>query len=188
MRGVHQVEATATKAAPTTADQALARLTELGAPPDLVRHHELVVEAARELVVGLGRFAQHFNVNDVLVGAALHDAGKILHPAEMTGPGERHEIDGEALLRAQGFGSLARFCVTHSQWSGDGIGIEDLLVALADTLWKGKRSPELEFRVVTRLAQANVQEHWAVYIEIDDLFERVAARGPERLAASAKTG
>ena len=37
-----------------------------------------------------------------------------------------------------GVEDLARFCVTHARWESDGIGLEDLLVALADKLWKGK--------------------------------------------------
>jgi len=145
----------------------------------------LVVEAANELVVGLQRFAAHFDAHEVLIGAALHDAGKILHPDEMSGPGSRHESDGRALLAEQGVGDLARFCVTHAQWDDGTVALEDLLVALADKLWKGKRTPALEQRVIDLLAACSGMPPWEVFTLVDELFEHVASRGDERLARSA---
>ncbi len=61
-------------------DDALALLERLGTPPCLVRHHELVVEAANELVADLHLFASYFDVRPVLLGAALHDIGRSCTP------------------------------------------------------------------------------------------------------------
>lgn len=166
------------------AASALALLERLGAPPRLVRHHELVVEAARELVAGLRPFASSFDATLVLIGAALHDAGKILHPEEVTAPGHHHELAGRELLVEHGLGDLARFCISHARWDDDGLPLEDLLVALADKLWKGKRVPALEQRVVDRLSNPSSSPSWEVFTLADEVFERIAARGDERLARS----
>lgn len=163
---------------------ALALLKRLEAPHRLIRHHELVVEAAHEIVKGLGRFGSHFDANEVLIGAALHDAGKILFLGEMDGPGDRHEAAGKELLRGEGLRELARFCVTHADWDRDDLALEDLLVALADKLWKGKRVADLEQRVVDRLVARSGSPFWDVFTLADDLFEAVAAGADRRLAAS----
>ena len=56
----------------------------------------------------------------VLLGAATHDIGKVLCPAEIQGPGGAHETAGEALLLAHGFrADEARFARTHGHWQGD---------------------------------------------------------------------
>lgn len=178
-------EAAAHTIAPCSPDEALALLTKLGAPRRLVLHHELVLEAAQELAAGLESFSEHFDAKKFQqIGAALHDAGKIAHLSEMSGPGAQHEEDGRALLEKQGLGKLARFCVTHAAWREADLLLEDLLVALADKLWKGKRVEELERKVVERLAGVSGREFWPVFIELDDLFERVAAGGPRRLEMS----
>jgi hypothetical protein len=167
-----------------TAADALVLLAELGAGSRLVRHHQLVAEAATLLVDGLAPLGVGFDAREVVLGAALHDAGKILHPAEMAGPGSQHEVAGRELLASHGLGPLARFCVTHASWRDENIGLEDLLVALADKLWKGKRVDELERRVVGELARASGREFWAVFLLADALFESIAATGDERLAHS----
>lgn len=166
-------------------DDALALLERLGAPPRLVRHHELVVEAANELVAGLQPFVSCFDVRTVLLGAALHDIGKILHPDEMSGPESRHELDGRDLLAVHGLNVLARFAMTHAQWDDDALPLEDLLVALADKLWKGKRVAALEHRIVDRLSTRRGAPSWEVFTLADKVFERIAARRDERLARSA---
>ena len=57
---------------------ALGLLERLGAPHRLVRHHALVAEAAQQILDDLGDLARGVDRELVLVGAALHDAGKIL--------------------------------------------------------------------------------------------------------------
>lgn len=167
-----------------TPDDAFAFLDDLGAPRRLVLHHELVVEAARELVAGVARITTSFDTHLVLLGAALHDAGKIFHPQELDHPGSNHEPAGRDLLHSHGLTDLARFCITHASWSAGDTPLEDLLVALADKLWKGKRVADLERRVVDRLCSTAAIDFWNAFVIADDLFERIAARGDERLARS----
>jgi ribosomal-protein-alanine N-acetyltransferase len=167
-------------------DDALGLLATLGATPWLVRHHQLVVEAAELLCTALARdTAARFDRTAVLLGAALHDAGKIHHPEEMQRAGDRHEAAGRQLLLDAGVdASIARFCVTHAAWSAD-VALEDLLVALADKLWKGKRVDDLEDLVVQQIAALTQAEPWAVFDRVDHVFAAIAAGGPDRLARSA---
>lgn len=161
-------------------------LVKLGAPPRLVRHHELVLEAATLFCDGLKRaFAVSFDRDTVLLGAALHDAGKVLHPDEMHVPGDRHEVAGQQLLLRHGVpAELARFCVTHAAWDAPTATIEDLLVALADKLWKGKRVEELERRVVDAISTSLGTEGWEVFERVDSICEAIAAEGDARLERS----
>ena len=66
-----------------------------------------------------------------------------------------------------------------------GIEIEDLLVALADKLWKGKRDDELERLVAEAIARDTEREAWDVVSALDSICEEIAAEGPARLARSA---
>lgn len=167
-----------------TLDDALALLARLGAPAHLLRHHALVAEAAAQLTAGLSAYSPSFDAEEVLLGAALHDAGKIQHPAEMRGPGALHEEAGRALLEAEGYRCIARFCVSHGQWDDDALPLEDLLVALADKLWKGKRVAELEERVVASIAGHAGEPQWQVLTRVDPVFESVADLADGRLARS----
>lgn len=162
-------------------------LRSLGASLWLIRHHELVLEAARQIVRGLSQLPGQGAVEwqQIEVGAALHDAGKIEHPGEMSGPGSLHEVAGEALLLRAGVpASLARFCRTHASWSAPGTTVEDRLVALADKLWKGKRDEPLEAALRVELAALRGVDPWSLFVPFDSLCEDVAARGAERLRRS----
>src|SRR5262249_50689343 len=118
-------------------------------------------------------------------GAAIHDAGKIVHPEEMSQPGHEHEPAGRRLLQGRGVpASIARVCVTHASWDAAGIAIEDLLLALAGKLWKGKRDDDLERRVADAIARATTREAWDVFAALDEICEAIAADGPGRLARS----
>jgi hypothetical protein len=171
---------------PPSADEAIDLLVTLGAPPRLVRHHELVVEAATLLVDRLARLAPtlSFDRAAALVGAAWHDAGKIEFPAEMDEPGTRHEASGEALLLRAGVAPrLARFCRTHAQWTAD-VDVDDLLVSLADKLWKGKREERLEARLCDLVAKATGVTAWEAFASFDALCEDIARTADDRLARS----
>jgi len=161
-------------------------LRDLGASPWLVRHHELVLEAAVVLCDRVTRdLGVSFDRDRVLAGASLHDAGKIVHPDEMQAPGSRHEAAGEELLLANGVApAIARCCVTHASWNGPDVTIEDLLVALADKLWKGKREDELEQRAAGAIERATGRPAWEVFDALDAICEAVAADGTDRLARS----
>ena len=167
-------------------EDAFRLLVELGAPRRLVRHHELVVEAASILCQKLSQgFGVAFHHEAVLLGAALHDVGKIRYPDEMHVPGHRHEQAGQSLLIERGVAAeLARFCVTHASWAEPDRSVEDLLVALADKLWKGKREQELEARVLDTLAKRAGLEPWEVFDRLDMICEQIAADGSSRLDRS----
>jgi hypothetical protein len=170
-----------------TTEDAIALLRSLSAPPQLVQHHRLVVEAASELLQGLQQLFPRFTFNSklVLLGTALHDAGKILHQNEITGGGNRHEHDGETMLLSLGVSpEIAKFCRTHARWSSQDAAVEDLLVALADTLWKGSRKEKLEAGVIAAIAQRTGKDFWDIFIPADSLFEEIADRGSERLSRS----
>jgi len=165
--------------------EAIGLLRRLGAPPRLVKHHELVVEAANE-IVGAITLETGLAVDRcrVLLGAALHDCGKIRHPDEMRGPGHEHERTGEKMLLEQGVpAEVARACRFHCDWASSE-DFEDLLVALADKLWKGFRDEKLEMRVVDAVAAKISTPAWEVFARLDPLFERVASDGPTRLERS----
>lgn len=167
---------------PRTPNEAVELLSSLGAGAWLVQHHRLVVEAASALCEGV---RGPYDATLVLLGAALHDAGKILHPEEMSRPGCEHEKAGRELLVQHGVPpEVARFCETHARWDDPSVGLEDLLVAAADKLWKGQRHHELEDRLVSALASATHRERWEVFTELDPLFESIAADGDARLARS----
>jgi hypothetical protein len=165
----------------------LSLLATLGAPARLLRHHELVAEAAAEMLSGLRRSLPRlpFSADRLLVGAALHDAGKIAFPGEISGPGARHEIEGEVFLLGHGVPpDLARFCRTHARWKSPESDLTDRLVALSDTLWKGKRIAELETLVRDDLAAALGLDPWSIDERLDSLWESVAAGAADRLARS----
>ena len=159
-------------------------LKQLQVCPRLAVHLALVHDAAFEIVTGLAqRFPDlKFDHQAVLFGAATHDVGKVLHPNELTGPGHRHEDDGPALLEQHGVDShLARFARTHGAWDREPLEFEDLLVALADTIWKGQRIDTLEALIVTQIAHAIDKAEWEVFSTLDELVTVIAEKGGERL-------
>ncbi len=171
-------------------DEAATLLHRLHAPPRLVAHLRLVHDVAVQLVDTLSQEyrALPLQADAIRFGAATHDIGKIMHPAELAGPGHQHEADGETLLLHQGVAShLARFARTHAAWrQHPETPLEDLLVALADTCWKGKRDTELEQRIVTHITEACGRDYWDVFLRLDDLVEQIAAEAETRLAWQAQ--
>ncbi|MEV6106641.1 HD domain-containing protein [Streptomyces sp. NPDC051940] len=159
-------------------------LRTLRAPPRLAAHLRLVHDVAVQLADWVRR-AHPEAVLDreaVLFGAATHDVGKVLHPGELTGPGSAHEEAGRALLAARGYEPrLARFAGTHAAWTAPGTALEDLLVSLADKIWKDRRVPELEDLVLRRLAAARGCAPWEVLPALDDELTRLGAGARERL-------
>lgn len=169
----------------STLADATTLLHELGAPPRLVRHAELVSEAAEHLLALFTRHTIPVDPAWVRAGAALHDVGKLEHPAELDRPGANHEPAGEALLLRQGIAPhIARCCRSHAQWSTLDCTLEELLVALADKLWKGVRVPALEQRVIQTAATLTRRDLWTLFVPLDTGFESIADAGPSRLARS----
>jgi hypothetical protein len=119
------------------------------------------------------------------VGIVLHDAGKILVSAELDAPGGEHEPRGQELLLNHSVSpSLARICLSHARWSDMPVSLEELLVALSDKLWKGVRNAQLEERVINEVAKALNRDRWDLFVQLDSLFEDIAADGAARLERS----
>ncbi len=161
-------------------------LHQLAAPPRLVAHLTLVHDVSCLLTARLdARWpALPYDRAAVRLGAALHDIGKIAHREELTQPGHAHEVAGEELLRAHGFpDTLARFARTHRQWADEPAPRpEDLLVALADTWWRGKRDDHLEAAVCRWIAERTQTAEWEVFAALDDLAADLTAQADARLA------
>ncbi|MEU9167500.1 HD domain-containing protein [Streptomyces sp. NPDC048420] len=163
-------------------------LRALDAPPRLAAHLRLVHDVAYQLTDWLARQypALQLDREAVLFGAATHDIGKTAHVRELSGPGSAHEKAGQDLLLAQNIPPhLARFAATHATWTRPDIGLEDLLVSVADKIWKNKRVPELEDLVVRRLAEASGRTVWEEFLEFDDALTAVGEDAEERLAFQA---
>jgi HD domain len=164
---------------------AYAFLKELGAVDRLIQHVQLVGEAAEELIAQLQTLGLSFDVEWVRLGVAFHDVGKILHPLELVEKGTQHEAAGELLLLAQNVDpKVARCCKSHGQWQNMECSFEELVVALADHLWKGKRNVELEHLVIDRAAGMLQQDYWDLFVVLDSGFEAIAAGGHIRLSRS----
>lgn len=168
-----------------TVTQAEALLGDLGAPSRLLTHVWLVGEAAEAILAHLRTLGVAIDADFVRLGVALHDVGKILHPAELDGPGSQHEPAGERLLIQHDVDpKVARCCLSHARWSEMEVSLEELLVALADKLWKGVRQAELERRVIEGAAAQLGKDFWEVFVDLDTAFEEIAAEGPNRLERS----
>ncbi|WP_328862712.1 HD domain-containing protein [Streptomyces sp. NBC_00306] len=160
-------------------------LRSLEAPPRLAAHLRAVHDVAVELSDWVrDRYPDVAVDRDaVLFGAATHDIGKTLHPEELAGPGSAHEPAGRDLLLDRGFEpALARFAATHASWDDPAVTIEDLLVSTADKVWKDKRVPDLEDRLVRALAEATGREPWEEYLALDDVLSGLGAEAGRRLA------
>ncbi|WP_310419560.1 HD domain-containing protein [Chamaesiphon sp. OTE_8_metabat_110] len=160
-------------------------LQDLGAKLRLIQHVKLVGEAAEILISQLQQLDILFDREWIRLGVAFHDTGKILYPSELVDRGNRHEAAGELMLLEQGVDPrIARCCRSHGQWQQLECSLEELIVALADNLWKGKRNNELEHRVVTKIADMLDRDYWEMFITLDSGFEEVAAAGASRLSRS----
>jgi hypothetical protein len=160
-------------------------LERLQAPPRLAAHLRLVHDVACQL----GEWADErypeleYGREAMLFGAATHDIGKVIFPAELTGPGSSHEEAGRRLLIAHGVSAgLARFAATHASWRSPGVGTEDLMVSVADKIWKDKRVPDLEDLLVARLARASGRQAWQEFAGLDTLLEAIGSGAGERIA------
>ena len=149
-------------------------------------HLILVHDLAGKLVKEIARLwlDADFDWGRVLFGAATHDIGKAVYPEELVAPGHKHERKGTELLEEYGVPkSWARFAYTHANWKDEPtITLEDMLVALADNLWKGKRLAELEDRFVKTVCASTGKETWEVFAEFDQICESLASEADARLA------
>jgi hypothetical protein len=170
-------------------EETAALLSQVRASPRLTVHLRLVHDVACELAAKLtAQWPQfRFDTAAVAFGAATHDIGKAIHPAELSGAGNEHEAAGYALLIARGFPEpRARFARTHSKWADAAATTEDLLVSLADKIWKGRRQDDLEQLVVRRIAAASGEEPWQVFMSLDELIAQIASQAGDRLSLQAQ--
>ncbi len=159
-------------------------LTRLGAPSRLFAHLTLVHATACAIIAAFDTvwLSLSYDREAVRFAAATHDIGKIAYPNELTGPGRAHSAAGVALLRAQGAPErLARFAATHEQWD-DATPLEDLLVALADHWWRGKRAERLELLIRQRIVHATGTPNWQVFMTLDDIAAEITRDADERLS------
>ncbi|MET8626344.1 HD domain-containing protein [Kitasatospora sp. NPDC004669] len=128
-----------------------------------------------------------FDRHAVLFGAATHDIGKVLHPEELSRPGSEHEQAGHDLLIARGVTEeLTRFARNHASWNDPSISTDDLLVSVADKVWKGKRVTDLEQLLIERLSEADHQRPWEAFVALDDVLDHIAQDAERRLAFQAE--
>ncbi|WP_067507608.1 HD domain-containing protein [Actinoplanes sp. TFC3] len=157
-------------------------LQSLQAPPRLAAHLRAVHDVAWLLTDRLGRARPEldFDTTAVLFGAATHDIGKVIHGEELAVPGNRHEAAGRDLLISYGVPwHLARFAGTHGSWDAEEERtLEDLLVSLADKVWKGARVPSLEDQVAGHLGGPP----WESFMFLDDVIQELAGAADSRLA------
>jgi hypothetical protein len=166
-------------------DDAYSLLRDLGAPNRLLVHVKLVGEAADLIIKAYEDLGLTFDAQLIELGVAVHDAGKIMHPDELDGPGSNHEPVGQSLMLANGVQpEVAKCCVSHASWQKDDVSLEERSVALADKLWKGKRVEQLELMVVDEVASRLNVDRWDIFFRIDATFEEIAAGGFERLQRS----
>ncbi|WP_309500396.1 HD domain-containing protein [Streptomyces shenzhenensis] len=169
-------------------DRVAELLSVLGGPPRLAAHLRAVHDVAHQLVGWVEERYPSVAVDReaALFGAATHDIGKTVHVAELSGPGSAHEETGQALLLERGVSpELARFAATHASWTRSDVGLEDLLVSLADKIWKNKRVAVLEDLVVARLAEATGRPAWEEFLALDEVLSRIGDEADERLAFQA---
>lgn len=151
-------------------------LEAVDAPPRLAAHLRAVHHVAHRLTGELADL--EFDRGAVLFGAATHDIGKVRHPRELAEPGHEHEPAGYELLLSYGVPhELARFAGSHGRVDPAG-PTEDLLVTLADKVWKGARVTALEQAVLERMPGAE----WDAFLRLDDILAPIAAGADDLLA------
>ena len=164
---------------------AYALLISLDAPDRLLRHLKLVGEAADLLIYAFKGWDIEFDAQFIRLGAAIHDAGKAIFVEELDQPGSRHEAAGQALMLAHGVQpEVAKCCVSHAAWEAEDISLEELVVALADKLWKAKREELLELRMIDVIAAKKGLSRWDMFVICDAAFEEIAAGAADRLSRS----
>jgi hypothetical protein len=167
---------------PSSVEAAIHLLRSLGAPPRLVLHGEIVAGVAGLLSDVIADLGITHDAGQVEIGAALHDAGKIIHLNELEGPGSQHEADGEKLLLDHGVSpQIARVCRTHGLASDSTLMLEDHLVIAADHLWKGKRSNPVESAITNEVARRLSIDVWQAFLSLDPFYEHIASGADERL-------
>lgn len=146
----------------------------------LTRHLEMVQEVTDDLVAKLqAEFRVHIPREELSLGAALHDIGKIFYPEEIHGEGNRHEGEDvyNALLKAGFTQNEACFSRLHTEAANPNAWAPFLIVALADVLWRGGRDMDLELRIPESLGGDKFEDSGF----IDEMCEEISKHGLKRL-------
>ncbi len=157
----------------------------VSAPPRLIAHLTLVHDAACSLIELLSAAFPTLAFDEELVrfGAATHDLGKAILTNELSQSGKQHQAAGAALLESLGIPrEKARFAFTHGHWDEPGNdSLEDLLVALADKCWRGKRNERLETILAERLSLSTNEPVWNCFAKLDEIITALGRNADARL-------
>lgn len=153
-------------------------------PERLNRHLRLVSFTASNLLSEIDNEWNQLKVNKdfVMFGAATHDIGKVISQNEIYGSGNQHESIGKNLLLENGFSEeLSRFALTHGNWKSKDVILEDLLVTLADKIWKGKRINELEELICQEISKRIELDFWEIYQKLNLILDKISLSAQSRL-------
>jgi hypothetical protein len=168
-----------------TREEAYRFIDDFEVPERLKIHIELVSEVADLLIKVFEELELSLDFEFIRIGVVVHDIGKVVHFKEIVEPGSEHEPEGERMLLEKGVSSrLARVCMSHARWPEMICSMEELIIALSDTLWKGKRIEALETLVIARISEMLKVERWDIFLDMDMKFEEIAADGHKRLQRS----
>ena len=165
-------------------------LVKYNAPEKLKRHLRLVSFTADNLIFYIQREWINLYLNEELIkfGAATHDIGKVIEVKELYQSGKKHEAIGQNLLIENGFSqAYSRFAYTHGNWKNENLKLEDLIVSLADKIWKGKRVFELEEMIAKRISNELNVDYWNVYQVLDTILQEIEISAQKRLNWQNKT-
>ena len=159
-------------------------LDQLDAPKRLNKHLQIVYSTAADILKRIHHEWPDLNINQelVLFGAATHDIGKTKIKSELFESGKRHELVGRDILKELGYSDQwSRFALTHGNWKDDQLTMEDLLVVVADKIWKGKRVEDLEERLGQLMAEDLAMDYWEIYQTLDALLSEITLGADQRI-------
>ena len=159
-------------------------LTTLNASNRLKNHLKIVHKTAEDLLNEMENQWQNIQLDKeaILFGTATHDIGKTIIKEELYNKGKRHEQVGYDLLIKNGYSErLARFTKTHGNWQNEDAEVEDLIVSLADKIWKGKRVHGLEEKLCSKIAEQLDLDFWEILQNMDKILSKIALSADENL-------
>lgn len=166
------------------APQVIQVLYSFDVPERLMAHLLLVHDVAFRLTEQICNIwpRVQFDKKLVLFGAATHDIGKCIYTNELAEEGHKHEKAGKSLLLKIGIcEDFAKFAATHASWPAVS-SIEELLVSIADKIWKGSREQELEDLLVEKIAKETGCERYEVFANLDSIIQDITDDTDWRLA------
>ena len=168
-----------------TQKTALALQRQSNFPSRLILHHEIVSNVAKTLAEEINLLGVQVEVAKAELMAAIHDIGKTLVPEELSEKGSKHEALGVRVAEKLGLDpSTSKICTSHGSTTPEGLSKEEIVVRLADKLWKGKRDAEFERKVAEVFSQELKEAAWKTFLKLDLIFENIAARAADRLDRS----